>query len=190
MLASLSSGSTPYGRRIARLLHRAHHTSRWTFTQGLIVGQISMVVVALLLIRYVIFEDSATALEKERLMRIKVSERRSKRHAKERLQGARRAVKPFNPYTVQCLQSTSQVQQTESLPTIELPLSPISSTRPPMTSHLILLRAQTGSTSCLLKPLPAIVRMCSQAVYRLTSRNLPSSQLTSNAWLARHPLRS
>lgn len=63
--------------------------SRWTFTQGLIVGQISMVIIALLLIRYVIFEDSATALEKERLMRLKLSERRSKRHAQARLQGAR-----------------------------------------------------------------------------------------------------
>lgn len=65
--------------------------SRWTFTQGLIVGQISMVIVALLLIRYVIFEDSATALEKERLMRLKVSQRRSKLHAKSLLQGARRS---------------------------------------------------------------------------------------------------
>lgn len=55
------------------------------------MGQISMVVIALLLIRYVIFEDSATALEKERLMRLKISERRSKRHAKALLQGARRA---------------------------------------------------------------------------------------------------
>ncbi|EST06921.1 protein of unknown function DUF2404 [Kalmanozyma brasiliensis GHG001] len=68
--------------------------SRWTFTQGLIVGQLSMVLVALLLIRYVIFEDSATALEKERLMRLKISERRSKRHAKTLLQGARRAATP------------------------------------------------------------------------------------------------
>lgn len=50
-----------------------------------------MVIVALLLIRYVIFEDSATALEKDRLMRLKISERRSKRHAKALLQGARRA---------------------------------------------------------------------------------------------------
>ncbi|PWZ03738.1 hypothetical protein BCV70DRAFT_197935 [Testicularia cyperi] len=65
--------------------------SRWTFTQGLIVGQISMVIIALLLIRYVIFEDSATALEKERLMRLKISERRSKRHAKALLEDARRA---------------------------------------------------------------------------------------------------
>ena len=65
--------------------------SRWTFTQGLIVGQISMVIIALLLIRYVIFEDSATALEKDRLMRLKISERRSKRHARALLQGARRA---------------------------------------------------------------------------------------------------
>ncbi|CDU25174.1 related to MMM1-required for mitochondrial shape and structure [Sporisorium scitamineum] len=65
--------------------------SRWTFTQGFIAGQISMVIVALLLIRYVIFEDSATALEKDRLMRLKISERRSKRHAKALLQGARRA---------------------------------------------------------------------------------------------------
>ncbi|CBQ68260.1 related to MMM1-required for mitochondrial shape and structure [Sporisorium reilianum SRZ2] len=64
--------------------------SRWTFTQGFIAGQISMVIVALLLIRYVIFEDSATALEKDRLMRLKISERRSKRHAKALLQGARR----------------------------------------------------------------------------------------------------
>ncbi|EPQ31035.1 uncharacterized protein PFL1_01224 [Pseudozyma flocculosa PF-1] len=64
--------------------------SRWTFTQGLIVGQISMVVIALLLIRYVIFEDSATALEKERLMRLKISERRSKRHAKALLENAKR----------------------------------------------------------------------------------------------------
>lgn len=66
-------------------------SSRWTFTQGLVVGQVSMVVIALLLIRYVIFEDSATALEKERLMRLKISERRSKRHAKILLQDARRA---------------------------------------------------------------------------------------------------
>lgn len=65
--------------------------SRWTFTQGLIVGQVSMVIVALLLIRYVIFEDSATALEKERLMRLKVSQRRSKLHAKALLQDARKA---------------------------------------------------------------------------------------------------
>lgn len=65
-------------------------TSKWTFTQGLVVGQVSMVVIALLLIRYVIFEDSATALEKERLMRLKVSQRRSKRHAKNLLQDARR----------------------------------------------------------------------------------------------------
>ncbi|KAN0060570.1 ERMES complex subunit mmm1 [Thecaphora frezii] len=64
--------------------------SRWTFTQGLIVGQISMVVIALFLIRYVIFEDSATALEKERLMRLKISERRSKRHAKALLDHAKR----------------------------------------------------------------------------------------------------
>ncbi|KAJ1033805.1 hypothetical protein NDA16_000015 [Ustilago loliicola] len=71
--------------------------SRWTFTQGLIVGQISMVVIALLLIRYVIFEDSATALEKERLMRLKISERRSKRHAKALLQGARRATTASAP---------------------------------------------------------------------------------------------
>ncbi|SPO28780.1 related to MMM1 - required for mitochondrial shape and structure [Ustilago trichophora] len=71
--------------------------SRWTFTQGLIVGQISMVVIALLLIRYVIFEDSATALEKERLMRLKVSERRSKRHAKQLLQGARRSTTASAP---------------------------------------------------------------------------------------------
>lgn len=53
-----------------------------------------MVLVALLLIRYVIFEDSATALEKERLMRLKISERRSKRHAKTLLQGARRVAAP------------------------------------------------------------------------------------------------
>ena len=71
--------------------------SRWTFTQGLIVGQVSMVVIALLLIRYVIFEDSATALEKERLMRLKISERRSKRHAKALLQGARRATAASAP---------------------------------------------------------------------------------------------
>ncbi|SPC62897.1 related to MMM1 - required for mitochondrial shape and structure [Ustilago sp. UG-2017b] len=73
--------------------------SRWTFTQGLIVGQISMVIIALLLIRYVVFEDSATALEKERLMRLKLSERRSKRHAKALLQGARRATTASAPYS-------------------------------------------------------------------------------------------
>ncbi|SNX85358.1 related to MMM1 - required for mitochondrial shape and structure [Melanopsichium pennsylvanicum] len=71
--------------------------SRWTFTQGLIVGQISMVIIALLLIRYVIFEDSATALEKERMMRLKISERRSKRHAKALLQDARRATTASAP---------------------------------------------------------------------------------------------
>ena len=61
------------------------------------MGQISMVVIALLLIRYVIFEDSATALEKERLMRLKISERRSKRHAKDLLQSARRTTTASSP---------------------------------------------------------------------------------------------
>lgn len=50
-----------------------------------------MVIVAILLIRYVIFEDSATALEKERLIRLKISERRSKRHARALLESSKRA---------------------------------------------------------------------------------------------------
>lgn len=83
--------------------------SRWTFTQGLIVGQISMVVIALLLIRYVIFEDSATALEKERLMRLKISERRSKRHAKALLQDARRSTTASAPSTTNPLRKSNRV---------------------------------------------------------------------------------
>ncbi|ETS64262.1 hypothetical protein PaG_01509 [Moesziomyces aphidis] len=86
----------------------APNPSRWTFTQGLIVGQISMVVIALLLIRYVIFEDSATALEKERLMRLKISERRSKRHAKALLQGARRAAAAPAPSSADNLRKSNR----------------------------------------------------------------------------------
>ncbi|PWN48806.1 hypothetical protein IE53DRAFT_318746, partial [Violaceomyces palustris] len=53
-----------------------NQVSRWSFTQGLIVGQLSMVIIAILLIRYVIFEDSSLALEKER-RRSDLNKRRS-----------------------------------------------------------------------------------------------------------------
>lgn len=40
---------------------------RLTFTQGLLVGQLSIILLAIVFIRYFIFEDVNTALEKERL---------------------------------------------------------------------------------------------------------------------------
>lgn len=40
---------------------------RLTFTQGLLAGQLSIIVVAIIFIRYFIFEDVDMALEKERL---------------------------------------------------------------------------------------------------------------------------
>lgn len=40
--------------------------SQLTFTQGLLVGQLSIVILAALFVRYFIFEDVTTALEKER----------------------------------------------------------------------------------------------------------------------------
>lgn len=39
---------------------------RLTFTQGLLVGQLSIILLAIVFIRYFIFEDVNTALEKER----------------------------------------------------------------------------------------------------------------------------
>lgn len=40
--------------------------SQLTFTQGLLVGQLSIVILAALFVRYFIFQDVTTALEKER----------------------------------------------------------------------------------------------------------------------------
>ncbi len=39
---------------------------RLTFTQGLLVGQLSIILLAIVFIRYFIFEDVNTALEKEK----------------------------------------------------------------------------------------------------------------------------
>lgn len=58
----------PVSAQISPIHAQPRTGQRWTFTQGLIAGQLSMVLVAVLFIRYVIFEDAATALEKERIM--------------------------------------------------------------------------------------------------------------------------
>ncbi|KDN42635.1 hypothetical protein K437DRAFT_257820 [Tilletiaria anomala UBC 951] len=62
--------------------------SRLTFTQGLLVGQLSIIVIAVIFIRYFIFEDVDTALEKERLARVRRSQQARDRTARRRTKSA------------------------------------------------------------------------------------------------------
>lgn len=79
-----------------RIIDQSHHHHRpstydgptiststsipWTFTQGFLVGQISVVIVIIVLVRYVIFEDSKTALDKESQSRISRTSRARQRY--------------------------------------------------------------------------------------------------------------
>lgn len=93
-------------------LHPQSHSisQPWTFTQGFLVGQISVVIVIIVLVRYVIFEDSKTALDKESQLRVSRTSRARQRY----LNSIGRKKNPLNSTTT----ATSNQQTTSTSTTL------------------------------------------------------------------------